>query len=135
MQKPVHAASDPTGKPKADSTPRAAAAQLHTLPDLARRPDILREFQNAICASGVVGEERNAKLIYLALTSRLLDEPVSLAIKGVSSVGKSYTVESILKFFPSGAFIEMTAMSERALIYMKETFSHRTILPTSCVRC
>ncbi len=109
-------------------TPSADSAQVHTPPNVATKPDILKEFEGAIRASGVVGEERNAKLIYLALTSRVLDQPVSLAIKGVSSVGKSYTVESTLKFFPPSAFIAMTAMSERALVYMRESFSHRTIV-------
>jgi len=77
---------------------------------------------------GVVGEDRNAQLVYLALTSRLLDEPVSLALKGVSSSGKSHTVETTLKFFPAAAYIEMTAMSEKALVYMKDDFSHRTLV-------
>lgn len=41
---------------------------------------------------------------------------------------KSYTTETALKFFPDDALIVMTAMSERALIYMKEEFSHRTLV-------
>jgi hypothetical protein len=77
---------------------------------------------------GVVGEDRNAKLVFLALSSRELEEPVSLALKGLSSSGKSYTVETTVRFFPPKAFIEMTAMSERALVYMKEDFAHRTLV-------
>jgi len=57
-----------------------------------------------------------------------LDEPVSGVVKGLSSSGKSFTTEMTLKFFPEKALIVMTAMSERALIYMKEEFSHRTIV-------
>jgi len=101
---------------------------LHTPPDLAGEPDILQAFAAAVCASGVCGEKRNARLIYLALTSRLLNEPVSLAIKGASSSGKSFTMETTLKFFPTSAYVSMTAMSERALVYMKEDFAHRTLV-------
>jgi hypothetical protein len=77
---------------------------------------------------GCVGEDHNAQLVNLALTSRLLGEPVSLAVKGLSSSGKSHMVETTLKFFPETAYIAMTAMSERALVYMKEDFAHRTLV-------
>jgi len=42
-----------------------------------------------------VGESANAKLLYLALTTRLLDDPVSVVLKGVSSGGKSFTVDTV----------------------------------------
>jgi hypothetical protein len=85
-----------------------------------------------VCDAGVwcgfTGEHRNAKVTYLAITSRVLDDPVSLALKGLSSSGKSYTVGTVLRFFPKEAVITMTAMSERALIYMEDDFSHRTLV-------
>ncbi len=108
--------------------PRATAAQLHTPPPLAREEDILGRFADTLTLCGVVGEDRNGKVMFLALTSRVLDEPVSLAVKGVSSSGKSYTVDTTLRFFPEAAYIPMTAMSEKALIYMKEDFAHRTLV-------
>jgi hypothetical protein len=76
---------------------------------------------------GLVGETKNAKLIYLAITSRLLKKQVSLVIKGLSSSGKSYTIECVAALFPPEAVYTMTAMSERALIYLDESLSHRTI--------
>ena len=80
-----------------------------------------------MCA-GLVGEDRNAQPVYLAVMSQLLDDPVSLAVKGLSSRGKSYTVESVLKLVPPDSVLVMTAMSERALIYMNEDLAHRTIV-------
>src|SRR5262249_44369705 len=109
-------------------TPSADAAHLHTPPELAQNPDILAVFDEAVRACGVVGEVRCAKLLYLGLTSRLLSEPVSLVIKGISSSGKSFTTDTTMKFFPASAYISMTAMSERALIYMKDEFKHRTLV-------
>jgi hypothetical protein len=76
----------------------------------------------------VIGERRNAKLVYLAITSRLLSSPVSLVVKGVSSGGKSHTVEAVVRLFPRHAVIVKTGMSERALIYMREEFAHRTLV-------
>jgi len=109
-------------------TPSADAAHLHTPPALAQDPHILMQFEYAVRQCGVVGEERGAKLIFLAVTSRLLMDPVSLAIKGLSSSGKSFMTETTLKFFPESAYISMTAMSERALVYMKEDFKHKTLV-------
>jgi hypothetical protein len=77
---------------------------------------------------GLVGERRAAKLIYLALTSRLLDRPVSVAVKGPSSGGKSFIVETTLKFFPPAAFYSLTAMSDRALAYSNEPLQHRHLV-------
>jgi 5S rRNA maturation endonuclease (ribonuclease M5) len=125
---------EPTGseRPKDDDslyTPSAALAHPHTPPALARDQDILARLTCAlgVCA-GLVGEDRNARLTYLAIMSQLLDDPVSLALKGLSSSGKSYTVESVLKLIPPERVLVMTAMSERALVYMTENFSHRTIV-------
>jgi hypothetical protein len=90
---------------------------------LAGKAKILDEFAVELSRVGVVGERRAAKLIYLAVTSRLLDRPVSVAVKGPSSGGKSFVVESTLKFFPPGAFYALTAMSDRALAYSSEPLS------------
>jgi hypothetical protein len=106
----------------------ARAAHLHTPGNILYEQDVLKRFVGDLHLCGVVGEDRTAKLIFLGVCSRVLEDPVSLAIKGVSSSGKSYTTETVLKFFPAVAYIEMTAMSEKALVYMKEPFSHRTIV-------
>lgn len=116
------------GKSDSHSTSSANDAHLPTIPALAYDPNILARFAEAVEACGVVGEVRCAKLVYLMVTSRVLPEPVSGVVKGLSSSGKSYTTETALKFFPDDALIVMTAMSERALIYMKEEFSHRTLV-------
>jgi hypothetical protein len=80
-----------------------------------------------------VGEERNAAILYLAFTSRLLDRQVSVGVKGHSSSGKSYTVETVIKFFPDDQVIEFSAMSERALVYSPREFAHRTIVVSEAV--
>jgi hypothetical protein len=95
---------------------------------LARRPNILDEFEETLRRCGVVGEAKLVRLIYLALTSRVLDRPVSMAIKGPSSGGKSYTLEMVLKFFPPSAYFSRTSFSERALAYGKEPLQHRFII-------
>ena len=111
------------------SHPSAGDAHLHTPPAWASDQDILARMVRTLrVCTGLVGENRNAKLIYLAITSRLLDKQVSIVIKGLSSSGKSYTIECVALLFPTEAVYTMTAMSERALIYLDEDLSHRTLI-------
>jgi hypothetical protein len=114
------------------STPSATTATVPPPPveppELARNPQILNVFREAIGKRGVVGEETTACTLYLILTSRVLDKQVSAAVKGHTSSGKSWTVERVVEFYPPDAVIEMTAMSEHALVYMKEDFQHRTLV-------
>ena len=96
--------------------------------DLAQSASVLDELDKVLTRLGVVGERRGAKLIYLAVTSRLLERPVSIAVKGPSSGGKSFVTESVLKFFPASAFYALTAMSDRALAYSNEPLKHRHLV-------
>ena len=85
-------------------------------------PDILDIFGKSVEAIGLVGETRNAKILFLTLTTRPFERPVSVAIKGASSVGKSYLVECALKHFRPEAYFERTGLSEKALAYSQEDF-------------
>ncbi len=95
---------------------------------LATLPDILSAFQCEIEALGLVGEPRLSKIIFLALVSRVFDRPVSIAVKGPSSGGKSFNVETVLRFFPPSAFYALTAMSDHALAYSDEPLKHRVLV-------
>jgi hypothetical protein len=96
--------------------------------ELAHAPSILDAVQIELTRLGLVGERRAAKLVYLAVTSRLLDRPVSVVVKGPSSGGKSFVTESVLKLFPPSAFYALTAMSDRALAYSNEPLKHRHLV-------
>jgi hypothetical protein len=96
--------------------------------ELAQEPDVLGRFAEELAHSGVAGESRIAKLLYLAVTSRLLERPVSVALKGPSSGGKSYVVERVLSFFPESAYYALTAMSDRTLAYSEEPIKHRFLV-------
>ena len=93
-----------------------------------RLPAILDEFGRLGERLGLVGEDRNAKLLYLALVTRLLERPVSVAVKGPSSGGKSFTVEVVLRTLPASAYYALSSMSERALAYDEEPLSHRFLV-------
>jgi MarR family len=96
--------------------------------ELAEESDILGRFAEELARSGVAGESRIAKLLYLAVTSRLLERPVSIALKGPSSGGKSHVVERVLSFVPQSAYYALTAMSDRTLAYSEEPIKHRFLV-------
>jgi hypothetical protein len=88
----------------------------------------LAKFDEAVHAIGLVGEHRNARLIFLAIISRLFDRPVSVVVKGSSSGGKNTLVSAVLKFFSSDAYYEMTGMSKTALAYFSEPLKNRVLV-------
>ncbi len=96
--------------------------------ELAESADILAEFIADLERCRLVGERENAKLLYLAMTSRLLEKIVSVVVKGPSSGGKSHLVKLVASFFPESAFWRFTAMSERTLLYTDEPLSHRHLI-------
>ena len=61
--------------------------------------------------------------ICLVLTSRLLERPVSAAVKAQSSAGKSFLVDQVLRLFPDSAYYMLSAMSESALAYGNESLA------------
>jgi hypothetical protein len=97
--------------------------------EIAEDERILDRFAQAVeRRGGVVGERDVVRLCYLALTSRVLRNPVSLAVKGPSSGGKSFVTGQVLKFFPTAAYHALSAMSDKALVYSAEPLVHRFLV-------
>lgn len=94
----------------------------------AREPDILLRLADDLKQAGLAGEERIAQIIVLAATSRLFTSPLSVAVKGPSSGGKSQIARQALRFLPPEAFYTLTSVSERALIYTEEDLRHRMLV-------
>ena len=67
---------------------------------------------------GYVGEELNKKLIYLAASSRVLDDPLSVLILSQSAAGKSLLVDTVKKLIPPDDVISITSLSDQALNYI-----------------
>lgn len=122
------AAAVPLRSELAQETSATTQSAWELCEDLAHEPRIMDRFAESMERRGVAGEERLTKILYLALTSRHLSRPVSVAVKGPSSGGKSYLVERTLDYFPSSAYFALSAMSDRALAYMNEPLAHRHLV-------
>jgi hypothetical protein len=77
---------------------------------IARSYDILDRFRGELRAAGIVGVDKQLKLLFAAGHSRFLDRPISVAVKGPSAGGKSKAVEcAILNVQPDDAYIFLAA--------------------------
>lgn len=102
-----------------------ALARCHGLERAARILDLVGE---RLVDLDLVEEQDNAKIVFLAIVSRLLDRPISVALKGPSGGGKNTIVKLALKLFPESACVVRSAMSERALAYGDESLVHRMLV-------
>lgn len=105
---------------RSEALTRCAGLEAHA--------DILDAFGDTLRRMGYAGDLRAAKLPYLVVTSRVLSNPVSAAVKGPSAAGKSFVVKQVLRFFPDEAYYAVTAMSDKALIYSAEPLEHRMLV-------
>jgi len=95
---------------------------------IARNPRILDYMAGELERTGRVGEGRAAKMVYMTVTSRILDKPICGIMKAQASTGKSYTVDGVLKFFPETAYCQRTTLSPASLAYGEEPLCHRIIV-------
>jgi DNA primase len=104
---------------------KAAALGLLRDPKLLER--VLSDFERC----GVVGEETNKRVSYLAAVSRLLAKPLAIVVQSSSSAGKSSLMEAVLDFMPEEQREEYSAMTGQALFYMGQKNLKHKILAVS----
>ncbi|HEY0316768.1 MAG TPA: hypothetical protein VGC49_00565 [Solirubrobacterales bacterium] len=111
-----------------DSSP-APTDHAAQCPKLLQSSDVLGAVAEMLRATGTfAGNTRIVMLLVLALYTRHLAKPVSVAVRGESSAGKSYAITRALDFASSEATYVLTSMSEKALAYSGEEFVHRMIV-------
>jgi DNA primase len=98
------------------------ALELLLDPDLLNR--ILSDFERC----GVVGEETNKLVGYLAAGSRKLDRPLAVIIQSTSAAGKSSLMDAVLNLMPEEERVQYSAMTGQSLFYMGETNLKHKIL-------
>jgi DNA primase catalytic core len=89
--------------------------------ELLRTSDLLNRIVSDFAACGVVGEETNKLVGYLAAVSRKLDTPLAVVIQSSSAAGKSSLMDAVLAFVPDEERIKYSAMTGQSLFYMGET--------------
>jgi len=95
---------------------------------LLNSPKLMQQILDDFEASGIVGEESNKLVGYLACTSRKLDKPLAVLIQSSSAAGKSSLLESILAFMPPEEVEKFSAMTGQSLYYMGDSDLQHKIL-------
>jgi hypothetical protein len=91
-------------------------------------PDLIERLRVAFRNAGIIGEEKNTLLAYLAGVSRLLDRPLAIIIQSASAAGKTTLMDAVLAFFPEEERIKYSAMTGQSLYYLGETNLKHKIL-------
>ena len=94
---------------------------------LALSNSILDEFECELRRCGVVGSVDYFQILLLAMITRLSTTPVSIVIKGSATAGKSFTLDTVLRYTPSDAYEFYSGMSEKAIIYSKRSLRHKML--------
>lgn len=96
--------------------------------DLLQSPKLLERILADFAACGVVGEETNKLVGYLAAVSRQLERPLAVIIQSTSAAGKSSLMDAVLALMPPEACVRYSAMTGQSLFYMGETNLKHKIL-------
>ncbi|CAG0929101.1 DNA primase [Rhodocyclaceae bacterium] len=95
---------------------------------LLRAPDLIERIGADLAACGLVGEETNKRVGYLAAVSRKLDRPLGIVIQSSSAAGKSSLMDAVLAFVPEEDQVKYSAMTGQSLFYMGETNLRHKVL-------
>jgi DNA primase len=112
QEKQIEKTLQPAEKPAMPAEEHAEALALLKDPHLLDR--LLADFERC----GVVGEESNKLIGYLAATSRKLDAPLAVMVQSSSAAGKSSLMEAVLAFMPAEDKVQYSAMTGQSLFYM-----------------
>ena len=104
--------------PKAAAEPALSAQEREAALGLLRAPDLLGRILADFAACGVVGEETNKLVGYLATVSRKLDNPLAVIVQSTSAAGKSALMDAVLAFVPPEERVKYSALTGQALYYL-----------------
>lgn len=88
--------------------------------ELLHDPELPERIVSDLSALGYVGEDINKLLVYLAASSRKLDDPISVIVSSQSAAGKSYLIDTVKRLMPDEEVISMTSLSDQALNYLPD---------------
>jgi DNA primase len=113
--------------PKKDE-PGMSADEREAALALLRDPKLLDRILEDFAACGVVGEETNKLVGYLAAVSRLLDNPLAIIVQSTSAAGKTALMDAVLAFVPPEERVKYSALTSQALYYLSDADLKHKIL-------
>jgi hypothetical protein len=102
----------PVPKPKPDPVVSAAS-----LPELAREEGLIGAIRRDLATVGLVGESDAGLFLYLAYSSRKLNKPLSVIIRGPSGSGKDEIQRRPAELMPPGDVLDFMSLTPQRLYY------------------
>jgi DNA primase catalytic core len=115
-------------EPKGPVVPGLTEPERDEALALLRDPKLLERILADFDACGVVGEDTNKLVGYLAALSRKFDKPLGVIIQSTSAAGKTTLMEAVLAFMPEEERVKYSAMTGQALFYLGEQDIRHKIL-------
>ena len=81
--------------------------------------NLITNLQKDLQHIGILGEDENALVLFLAMASHKSDNPFSVLCLAKSGIGKSYLLQKLSECMPKNAFSFHTQISENALYYFE----------------
>ena len=116
------ATTNPAAERCGTKTPEMSATEREEAETFGKSPDLFEKILADFETCGLVGEEDNKLLGYIAMTSRKRDVPLSVLILSSSGAGKTALQDAVCSFCPPEDLVKLTSLSGKALFY-KERLS------------
>jgi DNA primase catalytic core len=110
------------------AAPTLTPSQQSAAEALLRDSRLVERIVADVSAVGVVGEDANALVGYLACVSRKLEKPLAILIQSTSAAGKSTLMDALLSLMPEAERVHYSAMTGQSLFYLGEGDLRHTIL-------
>jgi DNA primase len=98
--------------------PEMTEAERTAATELLCSPDLIGRVTADLGSLGVVGEETNLLICYLATVSRLSDRPFGVLVQSSSAAGKSTLAEAACSLVPDEDLVSLSALTTQALYYL-----------------
>lgn len=82
-----------------------------------KNKNLLAELIKNLNTTGILGEDENAVILFLALASYKFNNPFSVLCLAKSGIGKSYMLQKLSECMPNGSYSFHTRISANALYY------------------
>ncbi|MCW8984716.1 MAG: CHC2 zinc finger domain-containing protein, partial [Thermoanaerobaculales bacterium] len=106
-------------EPRPEASPMSEEERAEAL-RLLEDPRLVERIGEAFALCGLVGEETNRLVAYLAAVSRKLSRPLAVLVQSSSAAGKSALMEAALELVPEAERVHYSAMTGQSLFYMDQ---------------
>lgn len=95
---------------------------------LLKSKDLIKQLVQDLNTTGIIGEDENATILFLALASHKFNNPFSVLCLAKSGIGKSYILQKLADCLPFGSYSFHTQISENALYYFNSNDIQNKVL-------